>query len=87
MNPQMNPRQIAVLEAIQAHFAEYGVPPTIRYVKRRTNIPSSDTVFYYYRKLVKAQLIVLAGSPGSQRKPVPVPLFNLITTQKMESLT
>jgi SOS-response transcriptional repressor LexA len=75
----MNPRQSAVLATIQDHWRKYGVPPTVRYVKKRTKIPSNDTVFYYYRKLVKAKLIVLAGSPGSQRKPVPTHLFNLIT--------
>jgi SOS-response transcriptional repressor LexA len=78
----MNPRETAVLQAVQRHYARYGVPPTIRYIMRRTNIPSSDTVFYYYQKLAAAKLIVLAGSPGSQRKPVPISIFNLITQKE-----
>jgi SOS-response transcriptional repressor LexA len=78
----MNPRETAVLAAVQRHYARYGVPPTIRYIMRRTNIPSSDTVFYYYKKLVQAKEIVLAGSPGSQRKPVPISIFNLITQKE-----
>jgi len=78
----MNPRESAVMEAIQQHYFLYGVPPTIRYIMQRTSIPSSDTVFYYYKKLCAARLIVLAGSPGSQRKPVPTSLFNLITQKE-----
>lgn len=83
----MNPRQSAILQAIQEHFAEYGVPPSIRYIKQRTSIPSNDTVFYYYKKLVAARLIVLAGSPGSQRKPVPTHLFNLIQKESLSHVT
>jgi SOS-response transcriptional repressor LexA len=74
----MSPREIEVLEAIRRHYAKYGVPPTVRYIMAQTQIPSNSTVFYYYRRLVLAKKIILAGSPGSQLKPVPVELHQLI---------
>lgn len=74
----MNPRLALVLAAIDRHWHDYSVPPTVRYVKERAKIPSNSTVHYYYRQLAQAGKIIMAGSPGSRPKPVPVSLFKLI---------
>lgn len=77
----MSPRETAVLDAIELHYRRYGCPPTIRYIMDRVDIPSTSVVHYYYRRLAKAKLIVMAGGPGSQRKPVPVEIYKLIRSR------
>lgn len=73
----MTPRLDAVLVAILEHWRQYSVPPTIRFVRDRVGVPSSSTVHYYYRQLVKANQIILSGGPGAN-KPVPVLLVKII---------
>jgi len=67
----------AVLVAINTHWREYCVPPTIRYITDQVHT-SPSVVHGYYRKLVQAGEIKLAGGPGADPKPVPTSLFKLI---------
>lgn len=80
-NSDASPRQAAVLEAIEQHWHKYGVPPTARYIARHADISSTSVVHYHLVKLAKAKMIVMAGSPGSSPKPVPIELFRTIQSR------
>jgi len=67
------PREQQVYNAIIWHYSKYAVPPTIRNIIDLTDITSTSMVNYYYKKLVKANLIELVSA-----KPIPSFLSALI---------
>ena len=61
-------RKNMILEAAKEHWRQYGLPPTVRWIRDIKGLSSTSVVEYWLKKLVEEGTLTMGGGGTGTRK-------------------